>query len=63
MRGASDQTHGKVRVDVVDFGLPNLDQRHVTNLQPLISLMKSNGCDLILHLANCGVTSGCACML
>ena len=35
-RGASDQTREKARVDLVDFGPPDLDERHVTNWQPSI---------------------------
>ena len=31
MHGASDQTHKKARVDLVDFGSPDRDQQHVKN--------------------------------
>ena len=46
-RGASDQTCEKIHVDLVDFGPPDLDHTHVTNVQLSILLVKSNGCDLI----------------
>ena len=53
-RGASDLTS----VDQVDFGPPDLDHTQVTNGRPLISLMKSDGCDNSSHPANRGVTRG-----
>ena len=47
--GASDQTHEKTRVDSVDFSPPDPNQHqipiNVTNLRPVISLVKSKGCD------------------
>ena len=39
-------------VDMVDFGPPDRDQKHVINLEPSIVLVKSNDCDLISHSAN-----------
>ena len=48
----SNQTCEKTRVDLVDFSPPDHDQMHVTNSEPSITLVKSNGCDLILHSAN-----------
>ena len=57
---ASDQTRKKVRIDLVDFGQPDLvqirhfakfrsNQTHVLNLELSIALVKSNGCDFISH--------------
>ena len=46
-RGASDQMHEKVHVNQVDFGPPDHDQQHMTNLRPLISLVRSNGLNFI----------------
>ena len=39
--GASNQMRGKTCVDLVDFSPPDLDQWHMTNSQPSISLVKS----------------------
>ena len=36
--------------------LLDLDETYVINSEPSIALVKSNGCDLILHSANDGVT-------
>ena len=47
-----------MHIDQVDFGPPDLDHTHVTILTPLISLMKSNGRDLIAHSTNHGATGG-----
>ena len=45
-------------LDLVDFSLPYRDQTHVINSEPLITLVKSNGSDLILHSANNRATRG-----
>ena len=61
--------HKKVRIDLVDFGpLEPIKinhfvkfrsaQTHVLNSEPSITLVKSNGCNLISHSANDGVTRG-----
>ena len=39
-------------VNLVDLNPPDHDQIHVKNSKPSITLVKSNGCDLISHLAN-----------
>ena len=57
--GAYDQTRENTRVDLVDFGLQDLDHKHVTTTRSPISLMKSSGCDLISQSTNRGVTRGC----
>ena len=57
--GASDHIQKKMRVDLVDFGPPDLDQQHAINSRPSISLVKSNACDLISHSANDRATRGC----
>ena len=57
-RGASDQMGERAPVDMVDFGPPDPYQKHVINLRPLISLVRSNGHNFISQLANCGVTHG-----
>ena len=51
-RGASDLMLEKTRIDLVDFGPPDLDHMHVTNARSSISLVKSDGRDLIAHSAN-----------
>ena len=56
---STDPTYKKALVDLVDFRPPNPDQHHVTNSQLSISLVKSNGCDLILHYGIHGVTRSC----
>ena len=58
-REALDNARERVSVDLVDSGPPDLDHTHMTNVQPSISLVKSNGCDLISRPANRGVTRGC----
>ena len=58
MHGALDQMRERVRVDLVDFDSPDLDQLHVTNSQPSISLLRSNGQNFISQLVNRGVTRG-----
>ena len=57
-REALDNARERVSVDLVDFGPPDLDHMHLRNARPSISLVKSNGCDLISHPAN-RVTRGC----
>ena len=49
----------RAHVALVDLGPLDPNQPHVTNSQPSISLVKSDSCNLILHLANFGVTRGC----
>ena len=44
------------RIDLVDLDRLDCDQMHVLNSEPLIALVKYNGCDLISHWANDGVT-------
>ena len=46
------------RVNLVDLSPPNRNQTHVINLEPLIALVKSNGCDLISHSVNDRETRG-----
>ena len=58
-RGASDQTCKKARIDLVDFGTSDSDQRHMMNARPSISLVKSNGYNLISQSVNRGVTCVC----
>ena len=62
-RGASDQMCESARVDLVDFGPPNCDQTHVTNSEPSIALVKSNGYNFISQSSNREVTHGCLWML
>ena len=45
-------------VNLVDFSPPDCNQRHVLNSEPSIALAKSNGYDLISHLANDRATRG-----
>ena len=45
-------------VEMVDFGPPNHDPKHVLNSELSITLVKSNGCDLISQLASDSVTRG-----
>ena len=49
----------RARVDHVDFGPPDLDHMHVTNSQLSITLVKSDGHDLISLSANYRATRGC----
>ena len=42
----------------MDLGPPDHDQMHMLNLELSITLVKSNGCDLISHSANDSVTRG-----
>ena len=57
-RGASDLTREMTRIDQLDFSPADLDHTRVTISQPLISLVKSDGRDLITHSANHGATHG-----
>ena len=57
-QGASELTRETTHVDQVDFVPLDLDHTHVNILQPSISLMKSDGRDLIAHSANHGATRG-----
>ena len=50
-RGASDDMREKAGIDLMDFGAPDLDQMHVTNVRPLISLVKSNDHNFISQSA------------
>ena len=42
VREASDQARERARVDLVDLGLPDLDQKHMRNSRQSISLVRSN---------------------
>ena len=53
------KAHGREHVNLADLGPLDPNQPHMTNSQPSISLVKSDGCDLISHSANRGVTRGC----
>ena len=46
------------RIDLVDFGPPDRDQTHVLKSKQSIALVKSNGRDLMLRLADHGMTGG-----
>ena len=48
----------RVRIDLVDFSPIDLNQQHLTNSRPLISLVSSNGQNSISHSANDGMTCG-----
>ena len=48
-RGASNLTREKLCVDLVDFGSPDCDLKHVRNLEPSIAYVKSDSCDFITH--------------
>ena len=50
-RGASNQTREKTRADLLDFSPPDPNHTHVTNAQPLISLVKANLISLRLNFA------------
>ena len=39
------KSRGSTHVDSVDFDPPDPHQKHMCNLEPSISLMKSDGCD------------------
>ena len=51
--------HKSALIDLVDSNPPDSDQKHVLNSEPSITLVKSDGCGLILQLTNRGVTCGC----
>ena len=55
---ATDQVRERACVDLVDLGPPDLNQMHVINSRSSIALVKYNACNLILQLANDGVTRG-----
>ena len=42
VREVLNQAHERARIDLVDLGPPDLDQMHVINSKPSISLVKSN---------------------
>ena len=60
---ALDQTRKRARIDLVDFGPQDCDQTHMSNSQSSITLVKSNGSDLISYSKNNRVTRGCLRML
>ena len=49
MCGASNQTHERACIDMLDFGPPDYDQQYTRKSPPSISLVRSNGQNFILQ--------------
>ena len=53
------ELYESAHVDLMDFVLPDRDQSHMIKSEPLIALVRSNGCNLIFYSANDRATRGC----
>ena len=57
------KAHELALVDLVEFGPSDRNQTQVINSELLITLVKSNGCDLISQSVNDSAECGCLWMI